>query len=287
MLLLDSVSECKKWLSRNDARLRTTAYWARVVVVIICALGGFVYAPFSPIPNGFNTPTTKIVTFGEIDFPVEFVYQYLPNSNTSFVGCRHTADLTFTLSGDEIVSGKVLDIRITMTACPVIVNNTNLIFVRMENALEAGFPSNNPINALVAMTYTGHPGFDNFVGSHKITYFVSGTFTATVVFVDHDGRESAFATGALFPIESPEIIIARQNQALTTSLTFFVLMFAAIEVRIDRHQHYSDKTYKDDTIEDHNREVVKSTVRLVKPKVATKKHSKRIRRDHKKKAKLP
>ena len=158
------------------------------------------YLPFSPIPNGLNTPTNKIIVFGRIDFPEQLVYQYLPNDDRPFVGCSHTADLTFTLSGDEIVSGKVLDIQITMTACSAIVNNTNFILVRMENALEAGFSSGNPINALVVMEYMERWGFNNFVGNHYIVYSVSGTFTATVIFVLRNGTELACTTGALFPI---------------------------------------------------------------------------------------
>jgi len=286
LFLLDSLSKCKKWLRRNAVRLRTIAYWARIAVIIVCIFGGLVYAPFSPIPNGFNTPANKIVTFGKIDFPVQFVYQYLPNG-TPFVGCSHTADLTFTLSGDEIVSGKALDILITMTACSVLVNNTNFIFVRMENALEAGFPSSNPINALVLMTDSGYPGFNNFVGSHTIMYSMSGTFTATVIFCLHDGTELPFATGALFPIESQEIIIARQNQALTTSLTFFVLMFAAIEVRIKSHQDYPDKADKKATVHNKSGKDAKHRVRLIKTKVAAKEHTKRKHPYHEKNTKLP
>lgn len=287
MFPLDFVSRCKKWLSRNDVPLRTIARWVRIGFIIFCLAAGIVYAPFSRIPNGLNTPTTKIVTFGKIDFPVEFVYQYLPNNPTPFVGCAHSADLTLTLSGDEIVSGKVLDIWITMTACSVIVNNTNFIAVRMENALEAGFPSSNPINALVVMTLSELPLFDNFVGHHRIMYLVSGTFTATVIFVHHDGTESAFATGALFPIESPEIIIARQNQALTTSLTFFVLMFAAIEARVESHHDRSGRTEKNSAVDDQSPSDMTGRDRLVKPRVATRKHFKGIRRYRRRKAKRP
>jgi hypothetical protein len=258
------------------------------IVAISCLVEGLVYAPFSPIPNGFNTPTTKIVTFGKIDFPEQLIYQYLPNNPRPIVGCSHTADLTFTLSGDEIVSGKVLDVRITMDACRVVVNNTNVILVRMENALEAGFSSSNPINALVVMSYTtGLPGLDNFLGNHKILYLVSGTFTATVVFVLRNGTELPCATGALFPIESPEIIVARQNEALTTSLTFFVLMFAAIEVRADSRQDYPSNASKNRTVDNQNRDNVKSGVRLVEVKVAPNGHPDEIHQQDEEKAKTP
>ena len=274
------------WFGKHDPTLHRIWNWAMTIIAISCLIGGLAFAPFSPIPNGFNAPPNEIVTFGKIDFPVQYVYQYLPNG-TPFVGCSHNADLTFTLSGDEIVSGKALDILITMTACPFLVNNTNFIFVRMENALEAGFRSNNPINALVLMTYTGYPGFDDFVGNHTIMYSMSGTFTATVIFCLHDGTELAFATGALFPIESPEIIIARQNMALATSLTFFVLMFAAIKVRAESHQDHSDDTCKNRTTDDQTGKDMKRRIRLVKAKVAAKKHPKHKRSHHKRKAKRP
>jgi len=257
------------------------------IVAIFFLVEGFVYAPFSPIPNQFNTPTTKIVTFGKIDFPEQLIYQYLPNNPTPFVGCSHTADLTFTLSGDEIVSGKVLDVLITMTACDVVVNNTNVILVRMENALEAGFPSSNPINALVVMNYTGRSGFNNFVGRHSILYSVSGTFTATVVFVLHNGAEVPCATGALFPIESPEIVVARQNEALTISLTFFILMFAAIEVRSDSRQDHPSNASKNPTVDNQNRNDVKSGVRLIEAKVAANGHADEIHDHNVEKAKAP
>jgi hypothetical protein len=200
------------------------------------------YAPFWPFPNGFNTPTTSITVFGRIDFPEQLVYAYIPKYHEILVGCPHTADLTFMLYGDEIVSGRVLHVQITTIACPTLLNNTSGFIVRMDDALEGGSPTVWPTAALVVMDYTEHGwqhGYD-WIGNHDILYSVSGTFTATVLFELHNGTELEIPTGAIIPIQSLDVITARQNEALTTSLTFFVLMFAAIEVKVKTRKDYSN-----------------------------------------------
>jgi len=242
------------------------------IIAIFCLVGGLIYAPFSPIPNGFNNYTTRIVTFGSIEFPVQLVYHRL-NATTIIVGCPHTADLTFILSGDVIVSGKLLDIRITMDACPVFAEDVVYVWVEMENALETLGVFSRPVVARVVMEWNDNAS--SWVGSHKVIYLVSGTFTATVAFYLRNTTTLHYPTGALFPIDSPEIIMARQNEALTTSLSFFVLMFAAVEVRVESHQRDSKERNSNSAVHNQGRDEMKRTVRLVKGKVATDKHADR------------
>jgi hypothetical protein len=244
----------RHWYATNESTLRRLWNWAMGIIAIGCLIGGLVYAPFSPIPNGFNNYSTKIVAFGSVDFPVQLVYQRV-NETMIIVGCPHTAELTFTLSVGPIVSDRLLDIQIVMRACPVFASDVNIVWVTMENAQD-GSSSSSP--AKVVMDYNQNAG--SWLGSHKITYLVSGTFTATLVFYLRNGTELPYPTGTIIPVESPETIVASQNEALTTSLSFLVLMFAAIEVRVDSRKKDADCTHQNGTVNNQSREKVKNSI---------------------------
>ncbi|HKM50011.1 MAG TPA: hypothetical protein VJZ75_02410 [Candidatus Bathyarchaeia archaeon] len=68
-------------------------------------------------------------------------------------------------------------------------------------------------------------------GQETIIYVVSGTFGVTLVFTPFNGSPLTFHSQPLFTITSEDTTIARQNEALTASLTFFILFFAALDVR--------------------------------------------------------
>jgi hypothetical protein len=234
------------WYGRNEARLRSYANRGLWVVAIVCLILGLVFAPFSPIPNGLNTNLGNFVANASFNLPDNLInYTF---HNITYVTEPHDAQFTVVLSGGEIVAGKKLTMEITMTANPTLRRHVFFIYADPDNALiwplETEPGTGAPFLAYVNLRPTSNPSV--WKGTQTIYYAESGIFGVSVFFVRSDSYTASqnygiFTRnlGPIVQILSPDTIIARYNEALTTSLTFFILFFAALDVRPKTDRDYS------------------------------------------------
>jgi hypothetical protein len=128
-----------------------------------------------------------------------------------------------------------------MTAPPIIARHVPFVIVKPDNALAYPLFTDQTTKAPAFAAIPLLPYRSTLYlwkGNDSVYYAQPGIFGATIIFQTNDSETAGNTyfnnTGPVIDIGSPDTVIAKQNEALITSLTFFVLMFAAIEVRARR-----------------------------------------------------
>jgi hypothetical protein len=236
----------------RDATKEIKRIWnlVMVVVAIVCLIMGLYYNPLVPIPNGPNSPVPTVVKT-VLDLPTNLTAPY---PGASYV--------TFQLTGGDAVVGTPLLATVYFIAPPSVLDQTGTIGVEPDNAI---FPSASlnaysiPVTADLVLkpvstvnspnvTIASFPnGYSIWEGSLIIQYQVEGIFGASFLFY-HEKQSSVnglfvpmskpsfltLHTAPFIPIGNSFLTFEKRNAAMTNSLSFFVLFFAAVQMRIKR-----------------------------------------------------
>jgi hypothetical protein len=221
-----------------------------VVVAVGCLIMGLYFNPLVPIPNGPNSPVPTVVKT-VLDLPTNLTTPY---PGTSYV--------TLQLTGGDAVVGVPLLATVYFVVPPSVLNQTATIGVEPDNAIIPSASLNaysipvtadfvlKPVSTIKSpnMTIASFPsGYWIWEGSLIIQYQVEGVFGASFLFY-HEKQSSVngvfvpmskppfltLHTAPFIPIGNSFITFEKRNAALTNSLSFFVLFFAAVQMRIKR-----------------------------------------------------
>ena len=226
----------KKAKERQDKR-QSTRDWL-TYFAIGCALCGLFVAP-PPFPNilfresVFGRSIYREVALDDLPFkPVNFTLLLVTSSLE--VNSTITAYVSLYVPEDFVASYTVKEIAVSLDSAlesPILLGGP-LIAVPTKcpspNYLYCGILYRTPAFSYMKLVNTIGNVWD---GVENVTYTVSGTFGATLIFLRTNAEPLPFDTGPLFTIASEETTLIRRSEALTATLTLFILFFAALDIR--------------------------------------------------------
>jgi hypothetical protein len=195
-----------------------------MVLVAIVTLGYGVWnLPFLPafVPNDYNRIPPTIYTNAPTNLS-----PYFSNSTSVEVG--------LSLLGAELAVGVPIYYQIWVHSQAL--QPFSKVDAIPDNAMYYNVTSHSIARAFTAIELGSLSGGLTWYGFGYIEYSVAGTFGVTFWFYEGNTIVSRIHSGPLYTVGSQNLIEARYNNALTASLTLFILMFAALEVRIEKHR---------------------------------------------------
>jgi hypothetical protein len=224
-----------------------------VVVAVGCLLGGLLYLPLLAVPFGPNASQpmvakTSIVLPSSLTRPI--VVAFLNTTNTQL-----TVELT---DGDAVVG-----VPLTATVyldLPAASVNVSLIFANIDNALIPTTINNGfllPEQTFITLQPFQGQGYATtsvWTGSSKAQFQVEGVFGMTLLFYHpkpinqsqplweqlHNPPFYTQHVQPFIPIGSSSLEVEKKNYELSNSLSFFILFFAALEVRAKTSRDYCE-----------------------------------------------
>jgi hypothetical protein len=167
-------------------------------------------------------------------------YARLPLSyNLTFPQKNVTAFFTFEVSTHtDYVVGEPLNLTIVLEIPVYQSSNIEIIYVEPDAALRYS-PDMKPtdFSFLFLTQHFDDHGTRYWFNSQLIEYTVTGSFGFRVSISKSTNMDLAdkFTTEPKFSIASRDLLISKRNLALTTTLTFLILVFAVLDfVRIDK-----------------------------------------------------
>ncbi len=236
------VKRVGKKLVRNRTRIWN---WTVGIFSIIFLLGAVYNLPNSPFPNSYNTSVHR--SAGNAQFPATYgKYETIVNLTIGVVGKPF---------GNEIVAEAPLTLAVAVEINETFAAKTGIqkVIVKPDNAFEYPSKAGQVLAQYPTPCETPQPGVGCWIvyfvprssnliltrsesnpvvwqGQQDIIYDNPGVYGATVELVTPN-TTLAYHANDFFSINSQDYAIARRNETLTTSLTYFILFFAAVDVR--------------------------------------------------------
>ena len=187
---------------------------AMIAVALIMLLWGIWNLPFLPLPNDFN------------NFP-EPVFSTALTNLSPYFSDNVSVNVALRAYGPEVAVGIPMDLLIYFEIEPL--KSATSITAIPENALAYNSSSQRLIYKYASVLITLQNGY--WEGDVWVEYFVAGIYGVTFLFYYGGAIVARIHSGPFYTIGSEDLIAAKYNGALTTSLSLFVLMFTALEVR--------------------------------------------------------
>lgn len=256
--------DLKLKFSRN--RIRNSI---ATVLAIVFLVFGVAYFPFpnSPFQNEFNVPPKPIVAYARLDIPANLTE--IPS---------YPSLIRVELSGSDYVVGVKLTLNIELDSTGQLKNHVKKIVVFPNQAMPYPSPERLPypidpggmLPQFIAFMLESDPTSNAWFGrNYTIQYRVPGSFGMFIELYkssDDDVPIKSIQTDALYTIGSEDTVIAKHNEALTTSLTFFVLAFAALEFRSKDSGCNCQTAKQDGERNDHGGKKLQSEIGGIEPK---------------------
>ncbi len=234
-----------RWVYNTLQSKRARTGWNAVCIIsALCFFAiGIYYLPFSGFPNGFNAPV-----IGQWGY-AQFAINYKTNS-TEYTAL---ANLTIFLSPQAQIVGSHGIIQPTLEISPSVASTLGIqtIIVRPQEAfVYKGLGKllqtystpcpDNPSSTCIASVYG--PLFNEIKLERNsqnpiiwgyqqdVDFTAPGSYGVSMDIVARNATYK-FEASNVYTIYSADFVTVRHNEALTMSLTAFVLMFAAIEAR--------------------------------------------------------
>jgi len=185
-----------------------------IAVALITLIWGAWNLPFLPLPNDYN------------HFP-EPVFSTALTNLSPYFSDNVSVNVALRAHGPEVAVGIPMDLLIYFEMEPL--KCATSVTAIPDNALAYNSSLQRLIYKYASVLITLQNGY--WEGEVWVEYFVAGTFGVTFLFYYGGAIAARIHSGPFYTIGSEDLIAAKYNGALTTSLSLFVLMFAALEVR--------------------------------------------------------
>jgi len=191
-----------------------------IAVAIITLAGGVWSLPFAQVPNDYNTPP-------------EPVFSNALTNLSPYLSDNVSVNVALRANGPEVAIGIPMNLQVYFPTQPL--KDATSFSAIPDNALAYNETAQKLIYQYATIPITIQSGY--WQGQLWIEYYASGTFGITFVFNQGVEIVGRIHSGPFYTIGSQDLIAAKYNAALTTSLTLFILMFAALDVRIDEDRY--------------------------------------------------